>query len=66
MNNNSDTLCPNESQGKEIGAIASPGREHLPSLVRLKQILKMDCPTSTTPRKEFFWNIVSQEEFEAD
>jgi hypothetical protein len=55
---NLDTLCPNEPQGKETGKAISLYRYFLLPLVNLKQILKMDCPLSATP-KRIFCNIHS-------
>jgi uncharacterized protein YbgA (DUF1722 family) len=60
-----DILCPNEPQRKEIGETISLYRQGLLPLVSSKQILKMDHYPSRTPQKRIFWNIVSQEEFEA-
>jgi hypothetical protein len=53
LDNNSDTLCPNEPQRKEIGETTSPCRWGLLPLVSSKQILKMDWPPSSTPKRNF-------------
>jgi hypothetical protein len=65
LGNNSDALCPNEPQWKEIGEIISLYRWGLLPRVSSKQILKMHHTPSATPQKRIFWNIVCQGEFEA-
>jgi hypothetical protein len=54
MNNNSDNLCPNKSQGKEMIETISLCRQGLMPLVSSKQILGMDSSSLAIPQKEFF------------